>query len=96
MYEGNSYQKRQAKGNIRVWENSRYSSLDSAYGKYSAEKARAWRYCEDLCEKMNGSKLRVLAHNSFIFTAGFEFVDEETGVIKFMYITPNYDVAVDM
>lgn len=45
--------------------------------------------------KYNGWGLKVLSYNTFMFTAGFLFENKETGVIQMMYITPNYDVAVD-
>lgn len=86
---------RTAKANIRTYENSRATKLSDVYGRYSAEKARAFRYCEQLCEKLGGENLRILSHNTFIFTAGFTFTDADTGVVKFMFITPNYDCAVD-
>ena len=88
--------KARAKANIKAWRNSDMYSLYHAYNDFSANKARAWRYCEELCKKHNGYGLKVISKNTFMFTAGFEFVDKENGNTKFMYITPNYDIAVDM
>ena len=45
--------------------------------------------------KYEGWGLKVLSYNTFMFTAAFLFEDKETGVIQMMYITPNYDIAVD-
>lgn len=90
------YQERTARANITTWERSEAYDLGQVYGRYSTEKGRAWRYCQDLCRKHDGERLRVINHNTFKFTAGFQFADPETGVLRFMYITPSYDVAVDM
>lgn len=92
----NSYQRRMAKASIASWKRSRDYSLYDAYGRFSSKKAAAWDYCEDLCNKHNGRGLKVVSHNTNIFTAGFEYEDPETGVLMFMFISPNYDVAVEM
>lgn len=34
----------------------------------------------------------VISHNAFIFTMGYEFMDNETGEMCFMYITPSKKV----
>lgn len=92
----NSYQRRMAKGNIDSWKRSSDFSLDSAYGRYSSNKASAWKYCEDLRDKHDGRNLKVISHNTYMFTAGFEYNDAETGEVMFMFITPSYDVSVSM
>ena len=91
----NSYQTRTAAANYRCYEMSSDYDISDAYTSYSTEKARAWRYCKDLCDRMNGYGLKVIHHNTFIFTAGFESVDPDTGVVQFTYITPNYDITID-
>ena len=87
---------RTAKRNIESWEQSEADQLYKVYGKYSANKAKAFEYCKELMYKMDGERLRIISHNTFIFTAGFRFIDKETGVIRFMFITPSYNTAVDM
>ena len=89
-------QEARAKGAIKQWYTSKARSLHDVYKSFSEAKSRAWAYCEWQMYKHNGSYLRVISHNVNIFTAGFEFVDPETGVVKFYYITPTYDVIVDM
>lgn len=91
----NSYQKRTARGNYSTYERSNTNSIYSAYGKPSSAKVAAWNYCRRLCDSMNGTGLKVVNFNTFMFTAGFESVDPETGVILFTYITPNYDITID-
>lgn len=91
----NSYQKRMARGNYGTWNNSELFDIDQAYKTFSVAKYNAWKYCRRLCESMNGYGLKVINHNTFTFTAGFESVDPETGVILFTYITPNYDITID-
>ena len=70
-------------------------TLDEAYSSHSYNKDRAWRYCENLQAQYEGWGLKVISHNTFIFTAGFYFIDKDTGVLRFMYITPTYDTPID-
>ena len=84
-----------ASGNILQWERSRMSDLSDAYGRFSSAKYRAWRYCEQLCNSLNGKELKIVSHNSFIFTAGFIYSDKDTGVVKYMHITPSSNTSVD-
>lgn len=89
-----SYQKRTAIVNIKSWKNSRYTDLYSAYGTPSVKKKDAWDYCIRKKLEYNGSNLKVISRNTYMFTAGFEYVDKETGECMFMFITPNYDISV--
>jgi len=89
-------QEKTALSNIKAWNNTRASSLSDVYGKYSANKCRAFSYCKELCYQYDGSDLKIISHNVYIFTAGFQFIDKDTGVIKFMFITPSYNTIIDM
>ena len=91
----NNTREKIAKANINRYNDSRASELFHVYGKYSTAKARAFDYCRNLMNKLDGWGLKILSYNTFMFTAGFLFVDKETGVTKFMYITPSYDTATD-
>lgn len=88
-------QTRAARGNINKYDNSKLYTLYHAYTRPSTAKERAWNYCVELMVKYNGYGLKVLSYNTFMFTAAFLFTDPENGNIKMMYITPNYDVAID-
>lgn len=90
-----TYEVKMAKGSIDRYNNSTYTSLNDVYAKHSEKKSNAWEYCRRLMATLNGYGLKVLSYNTFMFTAGFLFTDESTGVVKFMYITPSYDCAVD-
>ena len=87
---------RQARNHYKEWKRSGDYALDSVYGSYSANKARAWRYCQEKAIELNGRGLKVITHNSQIFTVGFEYCDEKTGTAKFYYITPSYDCTIDI
>ena len=65
--------------------------LEDVYGRYSAAKARAFRYYEELCEELNGYCLCITAHNTMTFTVGFEFPHPETGEIRLAKITKDYN-----
>lgn len=85
-----------AKANYEYWKRSEWDELWKAYGSASTAKYRAWERCKQLMYELGGHGLRVISKNSFIFTAGFTFADPDTGVEKFMYITPSYDTAVEV
>ena len=87
---------RQAKKYYKEWERSEDYALDSAYGSYSVNKEQAWSHCQEKQAELNGYRLKVITHNRFIFTAGFEYYDEEEGTVKFYYITPSYEYAIDI
>lgn len=89
-------QERVAKANIERWMRSNKKNITQAYKKPSIAKRRAWHYCEELCANLNGSNLKVVSNNCHFFTAGFQFVDKDTGVLKYMHITANHDTAVEM
>lgn len=68
-----------------------HSDIWDAYARPSYEKVKAWKYCQRLCEKMDGWNLRIASKNIFQFSAVFEFVDDVTGVLSVAYITRDYD-----
>ena len=70
--------------------NSPYYDLDDAYKSgASTAKWRAWRYCKDLCEQKNGWGLRVVSKNTYQFTAGFLFKEDDK--LMYMHITSTRD-----
>ena len=79
----------------RYRELGEHRAIYDVYSSYSYKKLRAWDYCKDLCARHEGWGLKVISHNTFIFTAGFYFTDKDTGVLRFMYITPSYDTPID-
>ena len=91
----NRQKERNAMGNIQRCMNSHYESLYDCYSRPSERKVYAWQYCQELCDRYDGWNLRILSYNTCKFYAGFFFADPETGVISFMYITPDYDVSVE-
>jgi hypothetical protein len=72
----------------------RYScktELEDVYGRYSAAKARAFEYCEMLCDSLDGYNLRITGHNTMTFTVGFIFNHPETGETCLAKITRDYN-----
>lgn len=51
------------------------TELIDIYDSWSYDKEQAFMYCEDLFEKENGSHFRIISHNTFSFTVGWETVD---------------------
>ena len=67
------------------------TKLEDVYGRYSAAKARAFEYCERLCDELNGYDLCITGHNSMAFSVGFEFPHPETGEVCLAKITKDYN-----
>lgn len=89
-------QERTALARYADYQRSSATSLRDVYGSWSDAKERAWRYCQERMLDHDGYGLKIVTHNQTMFTAGFEFPDPETGVLKFMFITKSYDVAVEV
>lgn len=70
-------------------------SLFDAYENVSRAKFRAWEHCEALCKEHEGWDLKVISHNSFQFTAGFEFTNPETGAVSLFIITKSDEFAFE-
>ncbi|MDO5445798.1 MAG: hypothetical protein Q4F31_09300 [Eubacteriales bacterium] len=86
---------KKALGAFSRWLNSSAYSLYDVYGSFSSGKAAAWRHCVNLFRELNGNALKVITHNTNIFTAGFEYSDPDTGAAMFYYITPSFEAAVE-
>lgn len=93
MYNTN-YQIKSAKAKIPMYDRSNWYRLSDVYKSYSWHKECAWDYCALKMFEYNGMGLKVISRNSSFFTAGFIFVDSETGEVMFYYITANYDCIV--
>lgn len=52
-------------------------TLDDVYGRYSAAKVQAYRYCKDLCEKYDGYDFCITSANTFAFTVSFDFINPD-------------------
>ena len=88
-------QERRTKRAIFEYENSYYNDIHDAYVKPSTAKLMAWEHCKRLERDYKGWGLAVVSKNTSVFTAGFLFEDKNTGVVKFMYITPSYNTVID-
>lgn len=74
--------------NNRRWT---YANIWDAYDRPSSAKVKAWDYCRELCAEMGGYDLLISSRNTFQFSAVFKFMDDETGVVGYAYITRDYD-----
>ena len=58
----------------------------------SYNKSKAWEHCKEVCTKHDGEKLKVISHNGYMFTAGFEYT---VGCKKYlMYITKGDETSI--
>lgn len=53
----------------------------------STKKHRAMKDCRQKCEEMGGTNLKIVAHNGWMFTVGWTYIDKETGKKMFKYET---------
>lgn len=84
---------RQAENAYDRYLESEDDALYKAYGKFSKKKIEAWEDCRRLCYEYNGHDLKIITHNTYVFTAGFVYEDED-GDRMFMYITPTGHIVV--
>ena len=80
---------------LELHKNSTDTELYHVYNNFSTAKQNAFNYCKELCYQYKGKDLKILSNNSFVFTAGFIFTDQKTGVLSFMVITPTDNITVD-
>lgn len=92
----NREKERQARKYYSEWERSEDYALEFAYNSFSARKAQAWRYCQRKQLGLKGYGLKIISHNPWKFTAGFEYYDEKAETVKFYYITPSYECAINI
>ena len=72
-----------------------YTTLSQVYAKASPAKWKAFNYCKKKQSELDGFNFRITGFNSFMFTAAFQFIDKETGVLRLYYITKDYDYVCD-
>ena len=89
-------QTRQAKQSYTRYVRSSDTCLRDVYGRWSDAKQKAMMYCERFCDNLHGVNLKIISYNTAKFYAGFEFPDPKTGVLKFMYISPEYDESIEV
>lgn len=58
---------RAAIAHYQQYKNSTCYNLEQTYGSYSSAKAQAWKYCRDLQYKKQGSWLKIISYNTFIY-----------------------------
>ena len=79
------------RGAYERWQKSTDYELWHVYDNYSDNKEKAMDYCRELQFYLNGRGLKIISHNSMVFTVGFEFDHPETGELCFAYITRDYN-----
>lgn len=69
--------------------------LWQVYGRCSSAKYHAMDHCKNLQAELNGFDGRITSYNTFQFSYAFQFVDQDSGVIKLMYITKEHNRVFD-
>ena len=78
------------KNKYNEYKRSDARQLWDVYGKFSNEKIKAFDYCVDLCKKYNGVDLKIISYNTFAFSCGFTYTNDD-GRKMFVYITKTQD-----
>lgn len=56
---------------VNAYRVSRATELSDVYGRYSYEKARAYKWCREQMAKENGECFRIISAGCFFFTVGW-------------------------
>ena len=86
---------RTAKARIKDYELSIDTELSDCYKSYSIFKQRAYNHCYECMIRDGGTRFRIISHNVNVFTCGYIYADNETGVLKFRYFSPTFSISVD-
>lgn len=86
---------RTAKARIKDYELSSDTELSDCYKSYSIFKQRAYNHCYECMIRDGGTRFRIISHNVNVFTCGYIYADNETGVLKFRYFSPTFSISVD-
>ena len=73
----------------RAYKWSNMTTLDDLYKSASIYKYRAYNYCIDLYNKLNGYDFKIIGGNCNTFSVGFKFVEND--IEYFAYITKDYN-----
>lgn len=68
-------------------------TLDDVYGSYSIEKARAYTYCKELCDRYDGYDFCITSANTFTFTVSFYFINPDDNRLMRAIITRTHNHA---
>lgn len=91
-----SAMKRQAKGAYATYKRSNMKTIEDAYTTCSRKKHEEFNKWWWIYHKMQWRNLRIIHKNSYYFSLGFEYDDEETGEPMFMHITASHHIAVPL
>lgn len=80
----------------RAFATAPQKSIYEVYGRLSTAKIRAWESIREECYVNGGSALRVVSHNTFMFTCAYVYPDPETGALRLMYHTPSSRYDIDL
>ena len=69
-------------------------NLNDIYKSYSYSKARAFDYCKNLCNKYSGQDLKIICGNTFTFSAGFTYSQDNKNY--FVFITKDQNRQLDL
>lgn len=95
MYEREIKQGKKQEHMVEAHKRAIYTELSQAYAKASSEKCNAFNYCKSKQKELDGFNFRITSYNTHYFTAAFQFIDKDTGVLRLYYIARDYDYVCD-
>jgi len=82
---------RDGKQLLAMHNRSVYESIWQAYKEPSRAKEQAWLLCKALCDEYRGRSLKVLGRGTYTFSAAFLYDNNESGLLRIVYITKDHD-----
>ena len=73
----------------------RNERLETVYTNPSVYKRNAWLDVVRASRTVNGSFPVIISHNTYAFTAGFGFLDPETGELNVVIMTPQHEYCFE-
>lgn len=68
--------------------------LTDCYANFSEEKSIAFKNCIDMAVRLGGCRVRILTHNIFQFTVGFEYYENNEKMFAVITKTGIYTIPV--
>lgn len=84
------------KSAYNTYKSSNMTTLNDLYNTYSYAKLRAYNYCRNLYDTLNGYDFRIIGGNCMTFSVGFKYHDTTTGEEMFVWITKTYDRQISL
>ncbi len=80
---------------VEAYFRSSNRTLGEVYGNYSANKEKAYRWCESRRLELNGFDVKIPTHNQMVFTYAFRYHKEGKVWLHYETHMNTYDFAIE-